>query len=256
MAMLAIAHERADDSIHEEPIPSEFGQYIFDLRDPFHKVVASAAGQYIVIDTAADWSFNATGLQRIHSWRVDLSPLSDSAAGNRSYGPADAPKLAISPGIQWMTGSDDRWHSLANESVETCQLLNASLSPGAAQFVLTYQLKKNAGTVEQRYRIDQDGVECTETFSPAAAGAPGAMRFIFPAMVSDGRADVEVQPSPGHLQVTRAGGRLALELLSAKESQFNLEGDRIPTHNGWVRAAVAELPSGMNSVRWRAKLSP
>src|SRR5205823_10798654 len=51
MAMLAIAYERADDSIPERPIPAEYATYVFDVRDPFTKVCAAAGGYYVLIDT-------------------------------------------------------------------------------------------------------------------------------------------------------------------------------------------------------------
>ena len=78
MAMLAMAFLHADDSIAERPIPSESAAYVFDLRDIFHKVIAAAGGTYVEIDTGADPSYNATGLQRIHKAGIALSPLSDS----------------------------------------------------------------------------------------------------------------------------------------------------------------------------------
>lgn len=254
VSMLAIAHERADESIAEAPIPSEYGQYIVDLRDPFHKVVAAAAGQYIVIDTAADWNFNGTGLQRIHSRLVELSPLSDSAAGNRTFGPTTAPKLALTPGIQWRTTEDAPWQSLATASVESCDLQGATTTPGAVQFVLKYKLKSDAGSIEQRYVIDSAGVECTDTATPA--GTWNAMRFAFPAMVSDGKDQTNITFSAGAMNIERKGGKLNLELLSLPQAEFRLEGDRIPTHNGWIRPAIAPIPNGHFSVRWRAKLSP
>src|SRR5262249_24941282 len=83
MEMLAIAYERADESIEERPIPSEVGGYVFDLREVFHKVIAAAGGYYVEIDTAADPHYNATGLQRVHRSGVVLSPLSDSSAPHR-----------------------------------------------------------------------------------------------------------------------------------------------------------------------------
>jgi hypothetical protein len=253
MAMLAVAHERADDSIREMPVPSEFGQYVVDLRQPFHKVVAAAAGQYIVVDTAADWNFNATGLQRIHDRDVELSPLSDSSAGNRTYGPANAPKLAISPGIQWKNFPADTWHSLANDTVLKCDL-ESSTAPGLTRVTLRYQLKSALASIEQQWRIDAAGVECLETLSPINPIV--ATRFVFPAMASDGAADTKVAIGNGTLSIERAGGALSLQLLPISTAKFVLEADRIPTHNGFVRVAAVDLPDAAKEVRWRAKLAP
>jgi hypothetical protein len=253
MAMLAIAHERADDSIREVPIPSEFGQYIADLRSTFHKVFAAAAGNYIEIDTAADTHFNATGLQRFHKRGVPLSPLSDSVAGDRTYGPDNTPKAAITPGIQWKTSPQDKWHSLASETVDSCDLLDSETTPGVVKFKLRYTLKSAAGMIEQQWKIDAEGIDCSELVSPAARAVE--TRFIFPAMVSDGAKETKVSVDGSKLSIDRAGGSLAVQIVSTP-TKFVLEGDSIPTHNGFVRAAVAELPDGARIVRWRAKLSP
>src|SRR4051812_4181676 len=106
MAMLCIAFERADDSIKERPAPCEVGGFVFDVRDKFHKVFANAGGMYVEIDTAADAHYNATGLQRVHKLGVPLSPLSDTTAARRHYGPtADATKIGMSPTIQWSSSA-------------------------------------------------------------------------------------------------------------------------------------------------------
>ena len=90
MAMLAMAYAHADDSIVERPVPSEAGAYVFDLRETFHKIIAAAGGYYVEIDTGADPHYNATGLQRVHRAGVFFSPLSDSTAAERAYGPPGA----------------------------------------------------------------------------------------------------------------------------------------------------------------------
>jgi hypothetical protein len=253
MAMLAIAHERADDSIRETPIPSEFGQYIVDLRPTFHKVFAAAGGNYIETDTSADTHFNATGLQRFHRRGVPLSPLSDSAAADRTYGPDNTPKAAITPGIQWKTSPQDSWHSLASEMIESCELLDSDTTAGVVKFKLRYTLKSAAGMIEQQWKIDSEGIDCSELVSPAARAVE--TRFIFPAMVSDGAKETKLSLDGSKFAIDRTGGSLAVQIVSTP-TKFALEGDSIPTHNGFVRAAVAELPDAARIVRWRAKLSP
>src|SRR6266550_4357716 len=62
MGMLTLAYLRADDSIQERPMPSEAGSYVFDIRDDFSNVVAACGGTFIVINTGADPTYNATGM--------------------------------------------------------------------------------------------------------------------------------------------------------------------------------------------------
>ena len=111
---MGAAFQRADDSIAERAIPSEVGGYVFDLRETFRKVAAAAGGYYVLIDTAADEHYDATGLQRVHRAGVKLSPLNSSAAAERWYGPREATdKWALTPGIQWKADADGKWRGLA-----------------------------------------------------------------------------------------------------------------------------------------------
>ena len=114
MAMLAIAYSHADDAIAERPAPSEIGGYVFDARETFHKIAAAAGGYYVLIDTNGDPHYNSTGLQRVHRSGVALSPLSDSTASERAYGPSRGEKIPMTPGIQWKQANVDHWLSLAD----------------------------------------------------------------------------------------------------------------------------------------------
>ena len=114
MAMLCIAFERADDFVAERPLPSEFGSYVFDVRYPHHKIAAAAGAYYALIETDCDPHYDATGLLRVHRRGVELSPLTDSAAEERVViAPQDAPKAALTPGVQWKE-ADGKWVGLAD----------------------------------------------------------------------------------------------------------------------------------------------
>jgi hypothetical protein len=254
MAMLALAYIHADDSIAERPAPSEIGGYVFDLRETFHKICAAAGGTYVLIDTSADPHYNATGLQRVHKAGVALSPLSDSAAGGRSYGPGDAPKAAMAPGIQWKFAGEENWRSLA-ELKANAQLRVSEESPQRVQFSVAYE-PQGAGAlpVREDYLVTADGVEGTTQVS--SNGSAIAARVVFPALVNDGANDTQVKLETNHLSIRRDGGELDWQIIEPAGLTLKFEGPRIPTHNGYVQAAVADLPANTWEVKWRLTLQP
>ena len=48
------------------PCPAEIGGYCWHVSPAFHKLIANVAGQHLVVDTAADLKYDATGLGRLH----------------------------------------------------------------------------------------------------------------------------------------------------------------------------------------------
>ncbi len=114
MAMLCIAYERADESIGERPLPPEYGNYLFDIRDPYRKVVAASGGYYALIETMSDPHYDATGLLRVHRRGVELSPLTGSSAPERVLGAAEHdPAAGLTPGVQWQE-ADGTWVGLGD----------------------------------------------------------------------------------------------------------------------------------------------
>jgi len=282
MAMLTMAYLRADDSIAEKPMPSESGAYVFDLRDIFHKVVACSGGTYVEIDTGADPGYNATGIQRIHKSGVALSPLSDSCASHRHYGPPikDAAGVAMAPGIQWQlapakpqaatTQSDQQqWYSLADFNLAALEgrarpygssiVLGADLrimeqTDDRVSFVIRYALDGDgARSVEEQYAVSREGVEYAARL-PGRDKLPGT-RFVVPVLVNDGSRATNVTLDNDRLSITRVGGTLTCELLAPSNISFKLDGPRVPCHNGWMQAAVAELPAGTREVRAKISLA-
>jgi hypothetical protein len=251
MAMLAIAYSRADESISERPSPSEVGGYVFDARQTFHKIAAAAGGYYVLIDTAADSHYNATGLQRVHRAGVPYPALSDSAAGEREYEPGDAPKAAIAPGIEWKdAGPQADWIGLADFSgtkgprtVRSADLKVQSAEPGRVAFDVVYSLATDGHddrVATERYVLTAAAVQQTSTVSGDASG----YRVHLPVLVSDGAADTVMKltsngVSSAHLGSTTAAELPADDVLDA----VKLEGPRVVTHNGYVREAAAGVRS-------------
>lgn len=265
-AMLCIAYERADDSIDEKPMPSEYGAYVFDLRDRFTTIAAAAGGYYVLINTSADAHYDATGLQRIHRRGVELSPLTDSAAQYRAYLAAkDDPSVALAPGIQWKDG--DEWIGLANfhrfepppqpkegepprppappQRAVTEAKLAVEPAKDRAVFSIEYVLDgPGAREVLARYTISADGVSCEQS-----AGG-GERRFVFPLLVNDAVRDTKIDIVDGGFTVSRVGGTLRVKT----QKKVSLAGPRIATHNGYVQAAIVDC--GDETVRWHATLEP
>ncbi len=267
MAMLAIAYERADDGIEERLTPSEKGGYVFDLRDTFHKVCASAGGTYVLIDTGADTHYDSTGLLRIHKAGVALSPYSGNSAGHRWYGPAtDAAKVGMSPGIVWKESGGDKWRSLAdfqnakfaakdNKAATVAPVDLSVLLQRAERVVFTvrYGLQgEGARPLEEKYSVTASGVEVVTQVGGATA--PAATRVLFPVLVSDGAKDTRISLSGSRATIYHAGTALTWEVVSPQGARLALEGPRVPTHNGYVQALVADLPDAAREVRWRLHL--
>lgn len=265
VAMLCIAYERADDSIAERPIPSEIGGYVFDLREPFHKVVAAAAGTYVLIDTGAELTYDASGLMRIHKAGVALSPFSSNSAPLRYQGPSNPLKLGLTPGLMWKNEGTDKWSSLADARfpapnpnnpaiVKSSDLSIQTETPAQVTFSLKYNLSgPNMRPIEEKYSVDAAGVDVTTRLSD---GAAVPMRLMFPALVSDGANETEIAINGSHVVINRRGGTLIWEALSPTGLAPRLEGPRVATRNGWMQALVADLPPGTREARWRVNLEP
>jgi hypothetical protein len=268
MAMLCIAFERADDSIKERPAPCEIGGYLFDVREKFHKIFANAGGMYVEIDTAADPHYNATGLQRVHKLGVPLSPLSDSTASHREFGPTDEPKLAMTPGLQWSTSeatTRPTWKSLADYvnptepkpargegTVESVDLRVNSESPDAVSFDMVYHLGgKTPARVLEQYTVTPNAVD-----GAWGLDAPSItqMRVLFPALVNNGAHALDVETKRGMLAEHREGCVLGFEVTSPGNVLLRQEGPTIPCHNGYMRPVVGEVSRLGAPVRWRMTL--
>lgn len=263
-AMLAIAYERADDSIEERPTPGERGSYVFDVRDVFHKVCATAGGAYVLIDTGADPHYDATGLLRLHRANVPYSLYSGNAASHRAYGPGTDPnKVGMSPGIAWKEQADGLWLSLADfdrsgKEDDTRTVAGADVSVHAeqedrAEFTILYGLRgEGSRRLEERYTVTETGVEVTVRLGSGTV--PAATRILFPALVSDGAADTDLTLDGSHATIRHSGSTLTWEVLSPKGARLTAEGPRVPTHNGYLQALVSDLPAGTREVRWRLRL--
>ena len=179
--------------------------------------------------------------------------LSDSTAAERAYGPGNAPKIAIAPGIQWK-GADDKWESLADAAVNDVTLRVDRTSPNDAKFELDYALNAagDQHTIEQ-YTINDSGVEMTDRLT--GGPAPSAMRLRLPALVSDGATDTTIQTTGDSAAILNQGSKLTYKVLAPSAGvTLKLDGPRIPSHNGYMQAITTDVPVGQ-PVRFHISLS-
>jgi hypothetical protein len=271
VAMLTIAYLRADDSIEEKPAPSESAGFVFDFRETFHHIAAACGGYYVLIDTAADRHYGSTGLQRVHRAGVALSPYTDTPAPEAAYHPSeDLPHAAMTVGLEWKD-SQGNWRNLGDFGTGA-ELLVHEQSAERVRFSIKYETAGDAARViEEEYSVSKAGVEGVQRIS---AGAPPAVRVIFPALVNDGARATEIQIQQNKATIarrgattreigdaektwfTKPGGVLTFELTSAADAKLALTGPELVTHNGSVRALVADLPPGTKELKWKMTLDP
>jgi hypothetical protein len=268
VAMLAIAYERADDSIAERPMPSEFGSYVFDLREPFQEIVAASGGTYVLINTGAVVTYDASGLMRIDKAGVALSPYTSNSAPARYQGPfGDSLKIGMTPGLLWKNSPDEkRWNSLADARrpapnpnnpaiVESSELIVEAPTPLRVSFTVRYKLAgPGMRPLDETYTVDATGVEVATRLIGDSAVAQ--TRLLFPALVSDGARDSRITINGSQATITRPGGTLIWQALAPAGLRPALEGPRIATRNGYVQALVVDLPAGTREARWRVNLQP
>jgi len=267
MVMLAIAYNHADDSIAERPAPSEVGGYVFDLRETFHKIVAAAGGYYVLIDTDADPHYNATGLQRVQKSGVAFSPLSDSTAAQRAYGPADGAKIAMSPGIQWKeaNGPDATWLGLADfaqgqaDHVKNVSLEVTRSDNHDVEFAVDWALDGpgEAGRhLVESFTITAAGVVCDDRL---VGGSPiTGLRTCFPALISDGAIDTNLAIDGRKATITNHGSALTWQIQTlASDMSLGLQGPPVANHSGFVRALIGQVNPAPASqdVQWQITLA-
>jgi hypothetical protein len=210
-------------------------------------------------------------LQRVHRAGVELSPLSDSAAPNREYGPhprKDA--LALTPGIQWRHAPEGGWRGLAQfriphmppnggqpdpeaPLVKRAELKVTEETPLRVAFSMAYELAgAESRAVEESFVITKDGIAGTATVRGETT--PASTRALFPALVNDGAKDLEVEVAGGQVVARRDGATLKWEVVEPAGVTLKLTGPPVATRNGYVRAVVGDLPGASPRLRWKLTL--
>lgn len=266
MAMLAIAYQHADDSIAEVPLPSESGAYVFDCREPFHKVVAAAGGYYVLIETAGDPHYNATGLQRVDRAGVLHSPLTDSATAHRGYGKNDGPSQDLVPGLQWKHMADaNSWASLGNAfladpkksadqqplAVREASLQNAKAAGETATFELSWSVAGGGFEKHEWYELSPVGVRVSERLKASAASS---VRLALPVTTFDGVDAANVDIADNGATVRFRGSTLRWTIDTPLLAPPRLDEAKSAAHPGLLQAILADLPGDAREASWTITL--
>jgi hypothetical protein len=241
-AMLAIAWQRADDTIAEGPSPSDTGGFAFALQPAFHKVFANAGGTYVEIDTGADAHHNPTGVLRIHHRAVPPETLSDGVTSAPAYGVPSKPDRSLALGPAWQDRAGV-WHALADHAgadLDPAGFTLGGASAARVEFEIVYRgrLRGGATAVIERCVITPGRVEIAHRVD----GDVAAVRQVWPLLLTDGETTSDVSHDGATARVARGPGRLAFTVRTSGSAVSRL-GLSLPARNGFMDACVADAPA-------------
>ncbi len=232
--MLALAYLNADDAVRERSCPADAGSYVLPLQPAFHKVLASAGGWYVEIDTNADPHYNPTGILRVHHRGFVPETLSDGATPDCSYTVPFRPSRPLALGPEWRA-PDGTWHALAAHagsalSPPDIRILDQVAGRVAVEIHYTGRLRGGAISVRERVRLSAAGVDVEHVVE----GAVTAVREVVPFLTSDGQSDSDVSVVEGGATIGRGGGRLRIS--GPKGTRCTRAGASVPCRNGFLDA--------------------
>jgi hypothetical protein len=233
-AMLALAWLVADDSIRERACPADTGLHAFALQPAFHKVLASAGGWYVEIDTGADLHYNPTGILRVHHRGFVPETLSDGATPECTYSVPSRPASALALGPEWRA-RDGTWHALASHGGAELGPAGVSVEGDAAGRVAVEvryagRLRGGATSVRETLRLSASGIDIEHTVE----GDVTEVREVVPFLASDGQTDSDVAVVSGGATVGRGRGRLRIS--GPPGTRCTRVGSPVPGRNGFLDA--------------------
>jgi hypothetical protein len=239
------------------------GGFVLDLGKPFHRIVANAGGMYVEIDYAADLSYNATGLLRIHKAGSDpqLGP-SDALTEKAVYRLPEGLRTTAAVGAAWKD-SAGRWRRLAEfgrgshaasqpDRVPTVTVQEVSETPGRVSFQVVYECDLDGPSrVVERYVLEPDAVELAVELVDYA----GPMRLVWPVLADNGEQQTAIEVADAQVRVSLGSSVQTFQPLGA--DSVRVEDDLYPFRNGWARLGVAEYPSANRAtLRIRPERAP
>jgi hypothetical protein len=227
-SLLAVAYLSADESIEEQPCPSEVGGYVVAVES-HHKVFVAAAGNYAEYDTAGDGVYNPTGLLRVHLAGVlpRLGPSDGAVTADE--------RLCIGPAWQDVAG---RWHRLADYRPVAPRVEILEECPARVRLRLAFTGDFDGVTgVTQSITVDGGGVTVTDTL----AGDFRAMRVLYPMLVFDGAETSVVEVDGSGVTVGLRNSAVRFSVIEPAGATIQRGGNRLAHRNGEVEAAYVEI---------------
>jgi rhamnogalacturonyl hydrolase YesR len=245
MAMLCIAWEHAEktDDLPEGPAPADVGGFVFDIGEKLHKIFANAGGMYLEIDTNADLHYDATGLMRVHSNKIDpqLGPSDTLTQHSWPNLPGETSTTAAI-GPEWIApdGKPARLAEYGGAMVSGVTLMGIEESPRRVAFqVLYHGYFGGSPFVSERYVVTPDEV----TVKTEIPGMRGPTRFVWPVLSDNGSSSTRIAVHDKTVTVS-FDGLNAQTFTAPGASDIHLSDVKYPNRNGWARLATADFPEG------------
>ncbi len=234
----AYEHAGATEHLAERMTPAETGGHATVLGEPFHKVVAAAAGTSAVVCTAPQAGQTPAGLVRVQFEGLIGGPLpGDASLAKPSYRLPAGPREGAVIGLAWRL-PDGRVQCLAD-------VLAADLSssvtilredPAVVRFRVEYRV---AGPVPLAFSevYELSARQTSVRFEVPADGPPILLRW--PVFAGDGAGEADIATHGTGVSVAFAGRRVEYRV---EGTESPVVGETLLAHrNGYVRLAEAAL---------------
>ncbi len=246
----AYEHAATTEHLAERATPAETGGHAVVLGEPFHKVVAAAAGTSAIVCTMPQPGQTPAGLIRVQFDPVIGGPLpGDASLADPKFRLPAGPRAAAVIGLAWR-GAEGNVRCLADIAV-------ADLSSSVTV------LREDASVV--RFRVDYCvGGDAPVTFAEVYELSARQMSVRFevpengpvfllrwPVFAGDGAGEAVITTSPAHVTVSFAS-RVVSYGVTGTEPPV-VEETVVPHRTGFVRVVEAER-RGMEAMRLVVRL--
>ncbi|MFS0726423.1 hypothetical protein [Paenibacillus sp. 1P07SE] len=246
-----MAYLFADDAIPEQPCPAEIGGYLLATSPAFHQIVASAGGQSIQLDTAADGRYDATGLGRYHRSGVAAEVgLSSPLCSHPEYllpGGAAARAAAIGPGWERPDGAVAYLAEQGADLQHQCTVHVEEADRVSFSMVYSGGEVPDGLALRETYILTREGLDiqavqeaaggCVDGGSAGALLSTGMIHYRVPLFCSNGAEEstLTIERSGDAVQVTVMLGNARYSL--STEGSLEIEEERCGNRNGEYRLA-------------------
>ncbi|KKR04693.1 MAG: Conserved hypothetical membrane protein [Candidatus Uhrbacteria bacterium GW2011_GWF2_39_13] len=216
-SQLGITYTLANDEIEEAPLPQEICGYAFELPGAFHKVFASCGDYHIEIDTNASFTYDATGLGRIHrkEFPSELG-ISTSIVSHGNFlplPPASERNICIGPG--WVDNAGKKyWLSEFWEQIEKTETKILKEDTASVEFSISYTMKNEkwgCRVIKEHYQLTNTGLIINSSIEGNVSG----IIFQVPLMKFNGKNKGIIRSSESSFKVQSMNSEYNVKCLSS-----------------------------------------